>query len=275
MSVEPRTCTSGEIEAKARWVWRETLKLHKRCPETRIASSLSCVELLCVLFYGGFMRYNARSPLWEGRDRLIISKGHGSISYYPILADIGYIGLDQLPLIGRRECVLKAIPDSTIPGYETTNGSVGQGYGVALGVALALDRKHSDARTFLLSGDGELFEGACWESIMLAGHLRPQNLIAIVDANKMCMMGYCKDCIDLEPLAHKFEVFGWKAYEVDGHNVPALSDALQRVLADSARAPKVLVAHTRKGNGVKELETDPLCHIRTLKPELIDRLVGE
>lgn len=263
------------LESKAKWVRCETLKLHRRLPETRLASSLSCVEILCSLFYGGVIKFYPEDPYSDERDRFVISKGHGSISFYPILSDLGYFDKAELALIGKKDSLLKAIPDSLIPGYETMNGSVGHGLGVACGMALALKRKKAKRNVFVLSGDGELFEGSVWEAIMFAPQHKLNNLILIIDNNERCMLGYCRDIIKLEPLEDKFRVFGWTVETVDGHDVSSLHAALTHLTERHTESPKVLIANTVKGKGVKQLEEDPLCHIRSFKPDMIDKFLTE
>lgn len=263
------------LRAKARWVWRETLRLHRRAPETRLASSLSCVEILCALMYGGIARYDPRDPRWDGRDRLVISKGHGSISFYPILVDLGFIAAEELERIARPGGVLKVIPDPQIAGYDTLNGSVGQGLGVGLGMALGLRRRGAAARVFVLCGDGELFAGACWEAIMLAPRHGLGNVCVIVDRNQLCMLERCSKVADLAPLEEKFARFGWHTATVDGHDVCAVRDALRRLVEKADARPKVLLADTVKGHGVPALEQDELCHIRSLTADMVDALLGE
>ncbi len=123
------------LERKARWVRRETLRIHHRAPETRIASSLSDVEIFVALYYGGILRCDPADPRWEGRDRFIVSKGHGGMSLYPILADLGFFDRRHLARVCRTDSFLGAIPDMLVPGFETINGSLGQGLGVACGIA--------------------------------------------------------------------------------------------------------------------------------------------
>jgi len=258
---------------KARWVRGETLKLHKRAPETRLASSLSAVEIFVVLYYGGILRFDAENPFWNDRDRFIISKGHGAISLYPILADLNFFAAAELVNIARKGSFLGVIPDAAIPGFETTNGSLGHGLGVSCGVARALKAKKQEQKVFVLSGDGELNEGSCWEAIMFAAHHHLDNLILIIDDNKMSMLGYQKDICSLEPLAGKFAAFGWDAVSVDGHNVEKLHSALHSFKINKSNQPKVVVANTKKAKGVPVLETDPLCHIKSLKAEEVDELV--
>jgi transketolase len=263
------------LKGKSHWIWRETLKIHRACPESRIASSLSCIEILVALFYGGVLRFDPKKPLDEGRDRLIISKGHGSISYYPLLADLGFIDKKELDAPGSLGNKLKAIPDTLIEGYETINGSLGHGLGVGIGMALGLKAKGSDRKVYVLVGDGELNEGSVWEAVMLAGHHRLDNLCVIVDANGLCMLDWCRNIVDLQPVETKFQAFGWQAERIDGHDEQAVIAALERFKAKPAgHAPCVVVAETIKGRGVPSLEGDSLCHIKSLKPEAVDALLS-
>jgi len=165
------------FKKKSSWVRRETVKLHKRSPETRLASALSCIEIFVVLFYGKILRYNPKDYKWERRDRLIISKGHGGISLYPILSDLGFLNKKFLHSICKPSSILIGIPDSPIPGFETINGSLGHGLGVGCGVALALKDKNIDSTVFVVCGDGKLFEGAIWKAVMFASHHKLDNLI--------------------------------------------------------------------------------------------------
>jgi transketolase len=180
-----------KLKQRANWVRIETLKIHKIAPETRLASSLSAVEILAVLYYGKILKFNSKNIHAENRDRLIISKGHGSISFYPILADCGYFSKDQLSRVCKEGSILGGIPDSIIPGYETINGSLGHGLGVGCGIALALKRKKRKEKVIVIVGDGELYEGSVWEAVMFASEHRLGNLILVVDNNKVCMLDYC------------------------------------------------------------------------------------
>jgi len=263
------------LRDKSKWVRKETLKLHKRAPESRLASSLSPVEIFVVLYYGGILSYDPQNVQWEERDRLIISKGHGAVSLYPILADLNFFDKEELTKISTEDSFLGVIPDTSIPGFETINGAVGHGLGVACGIALALKRKTSNRKVFVLSGDGELNEGAIWEAIMFASYHKLSNLILIVDNNKMSMLGYQKEILGLEPLEEKFNAFGWKTQTVDGHNVEQLYAALYDLKNDDNSQPKVLVANTHKGKGVPQLEGDPLCHVKSLSAEQIDNILQE
>ncbi|OGU02334.1 MAG: transketolase [Geobacteraceae bacterium GWC2_55_20] len=266
---------NDELLSKAGWVWAETLRMHRLAPETRVASSLSAVEIFTTLYYGDLLAHNGADPRWEGRDRLIVSKGHGSISLFPILADRGYFDRSELEGICREGSFLGGIPDTIIPGYETINGSLGHGIGVACGMALGLKCKGSPSHIFVVAGDGEFCEGSMWEGVMFAAHHRLDNLTVIIDNNKLCMLDRCENIMTVEPFDRRFEAFGWEARRVDGHDIPALREALTSFKQRGATGrPSVLIADTVKGRGVPELELDTLCHIRTLTPSEIDRAMG-
>jgi len=261
------------LEDKARWVKKETFKIHKVASETRLASSLSAVEIFTVLYYGKLVKFNPKDIQSESRDRFIISKGHGAISFYPILADLCFFPKENLSKVCKEGCMLGGIPDSVIPGFETINGSLGHGLGVACGIALALKRKKRKETVFVLMGDGELNEGSVWEAIMFAGEHKLDNIVLIVDNNKACMLDFCKNIIDLSPLDEKFAVFRWRTKTVGGHNVKELYRGLKSFKESSGGKPKVLIADTVKGKGVPRLEIDPLSHIKNLRPEEAQSLI--
>jgi transketolase len=261
-----------DLRAKAHWVWRETLAIHRRAPETRLASSLSSIEIFVALYYGGILRFNPTNLRDEERDRCIISKGHGSICMYPILADLGFFPMKELQHVCEAGSFLGGIPDPVIPGYETVNGSLGHGLGVATGMALGLKRKASHRSVFVITGDGELHEGANWEAIMFASQHKLDNLHLIVDDNRIGMLGYTEDIVSHGALTARLSSFGWDCMEVDGHDVLAVRNAL-RQQKTAAGKPKALIARTLKGHGVPGLENAPLSHIINPKPELIDSLL--
>lgn len=264
---------SLNLSNKARWVWRETLKINRRSPETRVASSLSPVEIFVALYYGNVLRFDAKEPLAEGRDRCIISKGHGSICMYPILADLGFFPMEKLEHVCEAGSFLGGIPDPVIPGYETVNGSLGHGLGVGSGVALGLKRKNSANSVFVVAGDGELHEGANWEAIMFAAHHQLDNLHLIVDDNSICMLGRTDSIVSHSSLTDRLTAFGWHCVEVNGHDIAAVHEALLQLKSLREGKPKALIAKTIKGHGVPALENADLCHVMTVKPEVIDNLL--
>ncbi|MDF1756782.1 MAG: transketolase [Legionellaceae bacterium] len=267
--------SSTDLNEKSQWVWRETLKIHRSAPETRLASSLSAVDIYVALYYGGVLSIYPENPRHENRDRCIISKGHGSISMYPILADLGFYPMSELNNVCKSGGFLGGIPDPVIPGYETVNGSLGHGLGVGTGIALGLKTKKSDRSVFVITGDGELHEGANWEALMFASHHKLANLNLIVDNNKISMLDHTDKIISHDPLMGRLESFGWDCLEVNGHDVIAVQQALLEMKQKTTGKPKALIAHTKKGHGVPKLEDAPLCHIMNPKPDLLDQLLKE
>lgn len=264
-----------ELIKKALWVRRETLKLHKRSPETRVASSLSDVEIFVALYYGGVLAFDPKNPGSEERDRFIISKGHGAVSMYPILADLGFFDVQELKNIGSKDSFLGAIPDPLVPGFETVNGSLGHGLGVASGIALALKRKGSKRKVYVLLGDGELNSGAVWEAVIFTAFHKLNNLTLIIDNNKISMLGYQKDILGIEPYEKKFDAFNWRTSVVDGHAMGELLRALKELNETEDERPSVLIANTIKGKGVARLEGHPLSHILSLSADEVDTLLEE
>ncbi|GAB2182053.1 transketolase [Denitratisoma sp. agr-D3] len=250
-----------ELATKAKSVWLETLRVHRKAPETRIASSLSPVEIFVALYYGGVLRFDPKDPRVQWRDRCIISKGHGSICMYPILADLGYFPAEELARVCQAGGFLGGIPDPVIPGYETVNGSLGHGLGVATGSALALKSKKSDSSIFVVTGDGELHEGSNWEAIMFASHNRLDNLNLVIDNNQISMLGRTDNIVSHQSLVGRLTAFGWDCREVDGHDVAAVREALLQMKELHDGQPKALIANTKKGHGVPSLEGLDLAHV--------------
>lgn len=264
------------LKEKSKFIRCETLKIHKLALETRVASSLSPIEIFVSLYYGNILSYNPKDPRDDNRDRFIISKGHGSISMYPLLADLGFFDKRELENVCKDGTFLGGIPDPIIPGYETVNGSLGHGLGVGAGMAVALKTKQKTQSIVVLTGDGELNEGSNWEAIMFAPQHKLDNLTLIVDYNKVSMLDFSKNIIDMNSLNKKFEAFNWDVYEVeDGHNVVEVYDTLKSVIETRNQKPKVVIVNTIKGKGVPFLETHALSHILSVKPEDIDRLIKE
>ncbi|MBL0721414.1 MAG: transketolase [Sulfurovum sp.] len=264
------------LKEKSKFIRCETLKIHKLAPETRVASSLSPIEIFVSLYYGDILNFNPKDPRDESRDRFIISKGHGSISMYPLLADIGFFDKKELSRVCTNGSFLGGIPDPIIPGYETVNGSLGHGLGVGCGMAVALKTKEKKQNVVVLTGDGELNEGSNWEAIMFAPQHNLDNFTLIVDYNKVSMLDFSKNIINMNSLNDKFEAFNWKVYEVvDGHGVEEVYTTLKEAINDRNNKPKVVIVNTIKGKGVPFLETHSLSHVLSVKPEDIDTLIEE
>lgn len=264
------------LKAKAKFIRVETLKIHKLAPETRVASSLSPIEIFVSLYYGKILSFNPQDPRDDKRDRFIISKGHGSISMYPLLADLKFFDKDELVNVCKNGSFLGGIPDPVIPGYETVNGSLGHGLGVGCGMAVALKSREKEQNVVVLTGDGELNEGSNWEAIMFAPQHKLDNLTLIVDYNKVSMLDFSRNIIDMNSLNEKFKAFNWDVYEInDGHNLDEVYAVLNDAINYRGLKPKVVIANTIKGKGVPFLETHSLSHILSIKSEDIDTLIKE
>jgi transketolase len=263
-----------ELRKKVLWVWKETIEIHLRSPETRLASSLSVIEIFVALYYGGVLKFNPTKPLDDKRDRCIVSKGHGSICMYPILADLGFFSIDELQNVCKKGSFLGGIPDPVIPGYETVNGSLGHGLGVASGISLALKTKKNKQDVFVITGDGELHEGANWEAIMFASHHKLDNLNLIVDNNRISMLDHTDNIVSHADLKTRLTSFGWDCEEVDGHDVMALRGLFLKNKNIRNGKPKAIIASTLKGRGIPGLQDAPLSHIINPKPELLQDLLN-
>ncbi len=233
-----------------------------------IGSSMSLIEIVRVL-YDDVLRHRPHEPTWENRDRFILSKGHGCLALYAILADKGYFPAAELTKFCRKDTILGGHPEAgKIPGVEASTGALGHGLSIGLGMALAARIKKKDTRVFVAMGDGEINEGSVWEAAMSAGKHKLASLTAMIDYNKIQSYGFTYEVQPLEPLVDKWRAFGFDAVEIDGHDV----EALRRVLAPRANADKPLsvICHTVKGKGIPFAENEPSWHHKNkLKPEQI------
>jgi transketolase len=236
--------------------------------------SLSAVEIVTALYFGGFLRYDPQNPEWEGRDRFILSKGHGVPVQYAALAEAGFLPHDELKTLRKINSRLQGHPVlGTAPGIEASTGSLGQGLSIALGMALAAQLDRTDVRVFCMMGDGECQEGQVWEAAMAAGHHRPTNLIAIIDYNKFQLDGATNEILGIEPFADKWRAFGWAVREIDGHDIGEVMDALDWSLTQEQ--PACIIAHTVKGKGVSFMEGENAYHGVAPTEEELAKALGE
>lgn len=233
-----------------------------------IGSSMSLIEIVRVL-YDDILRFRADDPLWEGRDRFILSKGHGCLALYALLVDKGYIPIESLDSFCRHDGLLGGHPEAgKIPGVEASTGALGHGLSIGIGMALAARLKKRDTRIFVAMGDGEINEGSVWEAAMSAGKHKLSRLTAIIDYNKIQSYGFTSEVQPLEPLAEKWEAFGFRVLEIDGHDVARLRSVLTAAPSDDR--PFALICHTVKGKGISFAENDPAWHHKNkLPPEQI------
>lgn len=225
------------------------------------ASALSMVEIMYALYFGGILRYRAAQPLWNERDRLIISKGHGSLALYTALSKAGFFGREELLKFCKPHSQLGGEPLlGETPGVEATTGSLGHGLSFGMGVALATKQTCPQIHTYIVVGDGECEEGSIWEAVMAAAKYELDNLTVILDANGIQKMGAISDILGIEDWGARFAAFGWAVDETDGHDVDMLIKALSQ--AKHTGQPRLLIAHTVKGKGVSFMENDPKWHWR-------------
>jgi len=248
------------LRQKARWVRQQALELCSAAGEGRLASSLSWAEIAVALFFGRILNFDPANPQWDGRDRFVLSKGHGPVCLYPILADLGFFEKDELKKFCTPGSLLGPYGDS-IPGIDAQWGSLGHGLGTAAGMALAARIDGKRHMTLVILGDGEFYEGSVWESAMFAAHHRLGNLVALVDRNGLCMLGPTEQFLRLDPLEDKFRSFGWEATTIDGHSFPAILEAFKDFRTANVPKPRVIIANTIKGKGIPSLEANPLCHV--------------
>jgi len=228
--------------------------------------SLSCVEVLACLFFR-HMRHRPADPHWPDRDRFVLSKGHAAPALYAALAEAGYFPLEHLDRYKAFGSILQGHPDMLLtPGVEMSTGSLGQGLSAALGMALALRLDGRDSRVYALLGDGELDEGSVWEAAMAAAHHRVSHLTAILDRNLLQVTGPTEASMRLEPVAAKWQAFGWEVFPVDGHDPAAILPAL-RAAGEVRDRPSILIARTVKGKGIPSLEGQTGVHSCVLSQE--------
>ena len=210
--------------------------------------SLSAADIVTALYFYK-MKHNPKEPKWDGRDRFVLSKGHAAPVQYAALARAGYFPVEELRTLRQLGSRLQGHPDSKkLPGVEVSTGSLGQGLSISSGMALALKTDKKPNRVYTLLGDGELQEGQVWEAAMLAAHYGLDNLTAVIDHNGLQIDGPVAKVMGVEPISDKFKAFGWDVIEIDGHDMSAVVDALDRASTHRGR-PTAIVARTIKGKG--------------------------
>ena len=248
------------LKKKAYDLKKTMLETCIRAGTGHVTSSLSCAEILTALFYGGIVRFDPKRPDWEDRDRFILSKGQASPMLYTVLGDLGYFPKADLQKFAQAGGPFGVHLQKSVPGAEITCGSLGHGFGIAAGMALAarMDRRHN--LVFSLLGDGECYEGSIWETALFAAHHRLNNLVAIVDRNYQCVLDFTDNFLALEPMEKKWEAFGWRVKRVDGHSFEDLLEALKGIRSRRSAQPLVIIADTVKGAGVGFMACNPIWH---------------
>ncbi len=254
-----KTSNPAELAAISKRVRRHIVEMITAAKSGHPGGSLSATELTVTLFFD-IMKHDPANPKWADRDRFLLGKGHACPVLYAVMAECGYTPLDELKNLRRMGSIYQGHPDVRfIPALEGSTGSLGQGLSLGLGMALAARLNASPSRTYVILGDGEIQEGQVWEGAMFAAFHKVDNLVCIVDYNKIQLDGWVKDIMPLEPLADKWRSFGWHVIELDGHDIEAVQKAFHEAEATKGM-PTVLIAHTIKGKGVSFMENNPKFH---------------
>ncbi len=248
----------SSLKAKAYQFRKEILETLETSGSGHPGGSLSAVEIFISL-YGVVMNHRPDEPHWEGRDRLVVSKGHITPAVYVTLANFGYFPKEELKTFRKFGSRLQGHVHKKVPGVEFNTGSLGHGLSFVNGVAMAARLKGAEFKAYCLMGDGEIQEGSVWEAAMTAAHFKLDNVCAIVDFNKVQENGLVSDIKGLEPLAEKWRTFGWNAIEVDGNDFTQLLKAFEVFKATQGK-PTVIIANTLKGKGVPFMELKSAWH---------------
>lgn len=243
----------SELRQTAKEIRRKSLEIIHRAGSGHPGGSLSAADIMTALYFG-VMRYDPKNPKDPNRDRFVMSKGHATGVFYSVLSHAGYFADEDLLSYRRIDSKLNLSghPHPKTPGVEIATGSLGQGLSVAHGIALGARLENSDYKVYVLMGDGELQEGQVWEAAMSASKFNTNNLIAIVDFNKVAQDNITKDLKDIEPLEDKWRAFGWDVHRIDGHDMDQVYKVLTLPLDD--QKPRVIIADTIKGKGVSFME---------------------
>jgi transketolase len=247
------------------------LKMNSATNCSHSGSALSVVDILTVLYFK-ILNIDPQDPVKKDRDKLILSKGHGSTALYSTLAERGFFSKNILKKFYCDDGVLPGHLDKeAVPGVEASAGSLGHGLSIGVGMALAHKTDHNPGHIYVILGDGELNEGSIWEALLLAPQLRLKNLTAIIDYNKLQGYGRTNEVINLEPLKDKLISFNWQVAEIDGHNYQQIEESIK----EKSAKPKIIIAHTIKGKGVSFMENKLEWHYKSPNDEELEQGLNE
>ena len=264
-----------EIQAIAKRMRKKVLDmaLTAGASSSHLGGGLSIVDITATL-YGAIMKLDRQNPKWEGRDRFILSKGHGVLGYYTALSEIGFIPEEDLESFEKDGTYLFGHPVmNRSKGIEFSNGSLGMGLSLGIGVAIAGKRKNIDYKVYVLMGDGECNEGSVWEAAMAGPHYKLDNLVAILDKNNLQQTGANSEIMSVGDLVSKWKSFGWQVFEIDGHNVTEIYDTFLRVKHQNG--PVAIVANTVKGKGFSFAENNNVWHHAPLSSSQYEAALAE
>jgi len=265
-----------ELQSIALKIRREIVVMIGAAKSGHPGGSLSAVEILVELYFN-HMHIDPKNPTLLDRDRFILSKGHAAPVLYAVMAEAGYqqTPVDQLNTLRKLGSVYQGHPDMRyIPALEASTGSLGEGLSLARGMGIAARLDGRKSRTYVLLGDGEIQEGQIWEAAMAGAFHKLDNVVAIVDNNRIQLDGFVKDIMAEDPLPDKWRSFGWHTIEIDGHSLPAIQAALAEAEATKGK-PTCLIAHTIKGKGVSFMENNPKFHGTAPTPDEVKLALQE
>ena len=272
--------------SKAEWLALEkkALELRKLCVQTTVwagsghfGGGMSVMDLLTVLYHK-YLNIKVDEPQWDDRDRFILSKGHAAIAYAPVLCDKGFNPVEMLKSFNLSGSKMGMHLDSNkVVGVDASTGSLGHGPSIAAGTALTARLQNKDFLTYVVTGDGELGEGSCWEGFMTINHYNLSNCIVFIDRNHNMIDGNTEDVMKLEPLADKMTAFGFNTIVVDGNNIGELCDAIDVAIerAKTPQAPTCILMDTKKGAGIKSIEGDYTWHYGAIDDALFEKFNNE
>lgn len=266
----------AELKDVARRMRADIITMLEAAGSGHPGGSLSAIDALVALWFQE-MRHRPEDPGWAGRDRFILSKGHAVPALYSVYAEAGYVRRDELATLRKLGSRLQGHPDRRfLPCLEGNTGSLGQGISLGIGMCLGLRLDRSDARVYVMIGDGETDEGQVWESALWAGAHGPKvdNLCVLTDVNRIQNDTFCDEELPLEPLADKWKGMGWNVLDVDGHDIAAILGALEKARACTGRPTQILL-RTVKGKGVSFMENNPEYHGMAPTPELARKALAE
>jgi transketolase len=276
-TTRPRHAVSKEVlREKARLIRLETLRMTDICGSGHYGSSFSMAEIVAALYYR-FMHVRPGEPQWQDRDRFTLGKGHAAIGLFPVLSDLGFFPQSWLDSYTRFKSPLGDHPDmKNVPGVDFSSGSIGHNLSVSVGMALGTKRRGSPARSVCLMGDGEQTEGQIWEAAISGAHWKLDNLVGIVDINAAGSDGHPQETMRTEPLQTKWDAFGWRTLVLpDGHDLDAVSAALDSALNQGDGRPTCILAYTVSGKGVSFMEQGWQWHLGYLGPKDLERAYRE
>jgi transketolase len=263
--------SNGKMDERSIYLRKMIIDSFKDAGKGHVGGSMSAIDIIRVL-YDDIMRYRPKEPMWEGRDRFILSKGHSCFALYAILADKGFFPKEVLSTFSRQGSILGGHPErGKVPGIEASTGALGHGCSIGIGMALAAKMKKRDTKIFVMVGDGECNEGSVWEAALCASKHKLSNLKIIVDYNKVQSSGPTYDVLDLEPIADKWKSFGFNTLEINGHNLSEIRQSFQNH-TESANQPTAVICHTIKGKGISFAENTAKWHYKRIKPGEIDKI---